>query len=158
MGKVPDSPCSIARSLGVLGERWTLLILREAWLGTDRFSQFREALGVAADVLSERLSTLVEHGVMKKVPYQEPGERARASYRLTPAGEELMVVLGALQQWGDEHLPRRDGPSLLRRTKDDGLPVHVAFVDDSGREIPNERVVLVRTAAYPATAASSPAG
>src|ERR1700749_1051209 len=104
MGKVPDSPCSIARSLGVLGERWTLLILREAWLGTDRFSQFREALGVAADVLSQRLSTLVEHGVMEKVPYQEPGERARASYRLTPAGEELMVVLGALQQWGDEHL------------------------------------------------------
>ena len=96
MGKVPDDPCAIARSLGVLGERWTFLILREASRGADRFSQFREALGVAPDVLAERLSTLVAYGVMEKVPYQEPGERARASYRLTPPGEELTVVLAAL--------------------------------------------------------------
>jgi DNA-binding HxlR family transcriptional regulator len=122
VGKVPDDPCAIARSLGVLGERWTLLILREASRGADRFSQFREALGVAPDVLAERLGTLVAYGVMEKVPYQEPGERARASYRLTPPGEELAVVLAALQQWGDEHLPWPDGPSILRRTKDRGQP------------------------------------
>jgi DNA-binding HxlR family transcriptional regulator len=91
MGRVPDDACAIARSLGVLGERWTFLILREASQGADRFSQFREALGVAPDVLAERLSTLVAYGVMEKVPYQEPGERARASYRLTPPGEELTV-------------------------------------------------------------------
>jgi DNA-binding HxlR family transcriptional regulator len=149
MGKVPDDPCAIARSLGVLGERWTFLILREASLGADRFSQFREALGVAPDVLAERLSTLVAYGVMEKVPYQEPGERARASYRLTPPGEELTVVLAALQQWGDEHLPWPEGPSTLRRTKDSDLPVHVGFVDDSGREISRENVAMVRRAADP---------
>ena len=99
MGKVPEDPCAIARTLGVLGERWTFLILREASRGADRFSQFREALGVAPDVLAERLGTLVAHGVMEKVPYREPGERARASYRLTPPGQELTVVLAALQQW-----------------------------------------------------------
>ena len=157
MGKVPDDPCAIARSLGVLGERWTFLILREASQGAGRFSQFREALGVAPDVLAERLSTLVEHGVMEKVPYQEPGERARASYRLTPPGEELTVVLAALQQWGDKHLPWPEGPSILRRTKDSGLPVHVGFVDDSGREIARENVAMVRTAAYPDAAAARPA-
>jgi DNA-binding HxlR family transcriptional regulator len=153
MGKVPDDPCAIARSLGVLGERWTFLILREASRGADRFSQFREALGVAPDVLAERLSTLVAYGVMEKVPYQEPGERARASYRLTPPGEELTVVLAALQQWGDEHLPWPEGPSILRRTKDSDQPVHVGFVDDSGREIPRENVAMVRTAADPNAAA-----
>ena len=61
VGRVPDDPCAIARSLGVLGERWTLLILREASQGAGRFSQFREALGVAPDVLAERVSTLVAY-------------------------------------------------------------------------------------------------
>jgi DNA-binding HxlR family transcriptional regulator len=157
MGKVPDDPCAIARSLGVLGERWTFLILREASRGAERFSQFREALGVAADVLAERLGTLVAYGVMEKVPYQEPGERARASYRLTPPGEELTVVLAALQQWGDEHLPWPEGPSILRRTKDSDQPVHVGFVDDSGREVPRENVAMVPAAADPHAAAAPPA-
>ena len=106
MPKIPDSSCSIARSLGVLGERWTLLILREAFLGANRFAEFRDRLAVAPDVLSDRLATLVEFGVLEREPYREPGARARLAYKLTPAGEELRVVLGALQQWGDLHLPR----------------------------------------------------
>ncbi|HEV2244316.1 MAG TPA: helix-turn-helix domain-containing protein, partial [Streptosporangiaceae bacterium] len=93
MPKVPDSRCSIARSLGVLGERWTFLILREAFLGANRFAEFRDRLAVAPDVLSDRLATLVEFGVMEREPYQEPGARARLAYKLTPAGEELRVVL-----------------------------------------------------------------
>jgi DNA-binding HxlR family transcriptional regulator len=96
--KVPESSCSIARSLGVLGERWTFLILREALTGATRFSQFRDALGIAPDVLTERLNTLVEYGVMTREPYQEAGSRSRFAYDLTPAGRELQVVLLALQQ------------------------------------------------------------
>jgi DNA-binding HxlR family transcriptional regulator len=72
MEKVPDSSCSIARSLGVLGERWTFLILREAFLGATRFAEFRDGLGVAPDVLSDRLATLVAYGVMEREPYREP--------------------------------------------------------------------------------------
>jgi DNA-binding HxlR family transcriptional regulator len=101
--------CSIARSLEVLGERWTFLVLREALSGATRFAQFREALGIAPDVLTDRLSTLVEYGVLAREPYQEPGRRSRFAYRLTTAGRELLVVLGALQQWGDEHLPQGPG-------------------------------------------------
>ena len=97
MASVPESSCSIARSLGVLGERWTFLILRDAFLGKTRFAEFRESLGVAPDVLSDRLATLVSHGVMEREPYQEPGARSRSGYRLTPAGRELHVVLSALQ-------------------------------------------------------------
>jgi DNA-binding HxlR family transcriptional regulator len=135
MPKIPDSRCSIARSLGVLGERWTFLILRESFLGANRFAEFRDRLAVAPDVLSDRLATLVEFGVMEREPYQEPGARARLAYKLTPAGEELRVVLSALQQWGDLHLPRPEGPSMLRRVRGTDRPVHVGFVDDRGREV-----------------------
>src|ERR1700712_3660084 len=100
--KTLDPNCSIARTVGVLGERWTFLILREALWGVTRFAQFRDALGIAPDVLTERLNTLVEYGVLTRSPYQEPGRRARFEYEVTTAGRELQVVLGALQQWGDE--------------------------------------------------------
>jgi DNA-binding HxlR family transcriptional regulator len=140
-----NSRCSIARSLTVLGERWTFLVLREAFLGTTRFADFRDHLGVAPDVLSDRLSTLVEAGVLEKRPYQEAGARARFSYHLTPTGEELRVVLGALQQWGDVHLPQRSGPSYLRRSANDDRPLHVAFVDDSGQAVPPDQVTFVKT-------------
>lgn len=149
VSKAPETSCSIARSLGVLGERWTFLILREAFSGLTRFAEFRDSLGIAPDILADRLATLVTYGVMEKVPYQEPGERARSAYVLTPAGRELIVVLAALQQWGDEHLPWPDGPSVLRRVRDSDRPVHVSFVDDSGREVPETDVAMIRTAAYP---------
>ena len=143
MGKVPDSACSIARSLGVLGERWTFLILREAFSGATKFAEFRDRLGVAPDVLSDRLSTLVEYGVMERVPYQEPGARPRFAYRLTPAGTDLRVVLSALQQWGDKYLPPEEGPSMLRRIRGTDLPVHVGYVDDQGNEIAQADVAMI---------------
>ena len=143
MGKDLDPTCSIARSLGVLGERWTFLILREAFLGATKFAEFRDRLGVAPDVLSDRLSTLVEYGVMEREPYQEPGARPRFAYRLTPAGTELRVVLSALQQWGDNYLPRPEGPSVLRRIRGTDLPVHVGYVDDQGDEIALADVAMI---------------
>ncbi|WP_163566891.1 winged helix-turn-helix transcriptional regulator [Fodinicola feengrottensis] len=130
-----DSACSIERTLGVLGERWTFLILREALAGTTRFAQFREALGVAPDVLTARLNTLVDYGVMAREPYQEPGSRPRDAYRLTDSGRELILVLAALQQWGDLHLPWPAGPSIQRRVRATGRPVQVGFVDENGREV-----------------------
>jgi DNA-binding HxlR family transcriptional regulator len=135
MAKIPNDSCAIARSLGVLGERWTLLILREAVAGSNRFSEFRSGLGVTPDVLTARLNMLVEHSVMERVPYREPGERVRFSYVLTDAGRELLVVLLALQQWGDKHLPWPDGPSILRHVEGTERPVHVGFIDDDGSEV-----------------------
>ena len=151
MATVPESTCSIARSLGVLGERWTLLILRDAMMGGTRFAQFRASLGIAPDVLSDRLATLVDYGVMEREPYQDPGARSRFEYRLTPAGRELQTLLAALQQWGDDHLPWPDGPSILRRVRGTDDPVHVGFVDRHGREVDPVDVDMVRTAAYPSS-------
>jgi DNA-binding HxlR family transcriptional regulator len=145
-----ETPCSIARTLEVVGERWTFLILREALDGVTRFAEFRDRLKIAPDVLSDRLTTLVGAGVLEKQPYREPGSRARFSYHLTPAGVDLRLALGALQQWGDAHRPREAGPTVVRRTVDEDRPVHIAFVDDTGAALAPDRVKFVRTAAYPA--------
>lgn len=137
-----EARCSIVRSLEVFGDRWSLLILREALNGATRFSEFRERLHVASDVLTQRLGVLVDGGVLDKRPYQEAGTRSRMAYHLTPAGRELMVVFGALQQWGDQYCPHPDGPLVRRGSRSSGRPLHVAFVDETGRETPLEDVDL----------------
>lgn len=96
-----DMECSVARSLEVIGEWWTLLIVRDAFLGVTRFDDFARRLGIARNVLTARLDTLVEHGVMVRVPYEE-GPRARYDYRLTDKGKALWPVITMLRQWGDE--------------------------------------------------------
>jgi DNA-binding HxlR family transcriptional regulator len=101
-----ESDCPIARRLGVLGERWTFLVLREAFSDATRFGEFQERLGVAPDVLTARRSTLVEFGVLTRDAYRGPGARSRDAYLLTPAGHELEAVLAALRQWGGRHVPR----------------------------------------------------
>ena len=122
--------CSIARTLEVLGERWTFLVVREAFRGRTKFAEFRDSLGIASDVLSARLRTLVDAGIMERRAYREPGSRERFSYHLTPAGSELLLVLGALQQWGDAHRPSGYGPAAVLKSRRDGGGARVAFVDD----------------------------
>jgi DNA-binding HxlR family transcriptional regulator len=151
MMEVMETPCSIARTLEVLGERWTFLVVREALAGTTRFADFRATLGVAPDILTNRLNTLVEAGVLERRPYQEEGKRTRHEYHMTPAGNDLRVILGALQQWGDEHRPYSKGPTILRRSPDD-RPLHVAYVNDEGHEVPLNEVHFIRTPAYPTPA------
>jgi len=138
-----DSSCPIARTVGVLGERWTLLIVRDALAGTTRFAEFRESLGIAADLLADRLSTLIEFGIMTKEPYQEPGSRTRYAYHLTDRGRELSLVLASIRQWGDVNLPWPDGPVVQRRARRTDRVVHVAFIDDHGYEVPAADVALV---------------
>lgn len=102
--------CSIARTLDVVGERWTLLILRDAFNGVRRFEDFAASLPVARNVLADRLSTLVEHGILRREQYEE--RPPRFQYRLTPKGFELYPVLMALLQWGDKHLAGPEGPPI----------------------------------------------
>jgi DNA-binding HxlR family transcriptional regulator len=117
-----DQVCSIARTLEVLGERWTLLIVRDALLGLHRFDQFQESLGVARNVLTERLRRLVEAGVMERVPYQQRPERYR--YQLTAIGHELAVPVIGLMHWGDRHLAGPAGPPRVTHHKDCGGKIH----------------------------------
>ena len=107
--------CSVARSLAVVGERWSLLIVREALDGARRFGEFRARLGIASNLLSARLETLVAAGVMRRVPYQDPGDRQRFEYELTDQGLDLRPTLVALLEWGDKYLADPKGPSVIVR-------------------------------------------
>ena len=102
--------CSVARTLSVVGERWTMLIIRDAFLGTRRFDQFQSNLGITRHRLSERLGKLVDHGVLVKVPYQE--RPLRHEYRLTRKGLGLYPVLMSLARWGDEWMDKGEGAPL----------------------------------------------
>jgi DNA-binding HxlR family transcriptional regulator len=107
----PDQVCSIARSLEVIGERWTLLILRDAMLGLTRFEEFQESLGIASNVLTNRLKLLCDEQVLERVP--DPDRPGRPKYVLTGKGRELGPPLIMLMKWGDRHYPTPNGPPRL---------------------------------------------
>lgn len=144
-----NARCSIARSLEVLGEKWTLLILREAFRDVTRFSGFRDNLGIARDVLADRLGTLVEFGVLEKRAYRDANARERDEYVLTDAGLALRPVLAAITQWGDVHRATEGGPTARFVRAGTSHPVRIAFVDEAGRIVPSADVVSEFTpAAY----------
>jgi DNA-binding HxlR family transcriptional regulator len=135
------SRCSVAGTLGVVGEKWSLLVLREAFFGIRRFADFQRILGAPKAVLSDRLATLVEQGVLDRVPYQAEGERQRHEYRLTAKGRDLYPTLVALMQWGDTYLS--DGPPPLElRHRDCGAPVHLELTCGAGHTLSGPREVL----------------
>ncbi len=101
--------CSVAQCLEVVGEWWTLLIVRDAFLGVTRFDEFQKRLGISRNVLDQRLARLVQGGVVAKVPYSE--HPPRFDYRLTERGRDLWPVIDAMRQWGDKHAAP-DGPPL----------------------------------------------
>lgn len=105
-----DMPCSVARSLDLIGEWWTLLIVREAFFGTRHFGEFQKRLGIAPNVLTQRLGRLVEGGVLAVTASSQNGRVLE--YRLTDKGKDLFPVIIALLQWGDKHESHPDGPPL----------------------------------------------
>lgn len=106
--QLSDLHCSVARSLDVIGERWTMLVLRDAFNGLTKFDEFAQSLPIARNILAARLKTLVEHGVLDRVPYQE--RPPRYEYRLTAKGADLYPVLIGLFNWGDAYLAGEEGP------------------------------------------------
>ena len=137
--------CSVARTLEIVGDRWTWLIVRDAFLGIGRFAEFRESLGVAPNVLGERLNRLVDEGIFERVRYSEHPERYE--YRLTPKGSDLFVGLNALRQWGDRHLCAE--PMRLLRRKSDGTPVVAALVAEGAPVLGNDEIELVPGPGFP---------
>jgi len=124
--------CSIAGALEIVGERWTLLIVRDAFLGLRRFDEFHESLGIARNVLTDRLSKLVEAGILERKPY---GKRTdRVDYRLTAKGLDLHVALVGLRQWGDKYLC--DKPPTLARRKSDKKRLVAALVPAGTETVP----------------------
>jgi len=126
--------CSLSRALAVVGDRWTLLVLREAFLRVRRFEDFQARLGIARRVLAARLKHLVEEGVLRKEAYQQ--RPVRHEYRLTEKGLGLYHALIALVHWGDEHYAGRRGPPVLHRHLTCGHDFRVvASCSECGEEV-----------------------
>ena len=140
--------CSIARALEVVGERWTLLIVRDAVAGRRRFDEFQQSLGISRNILTERLGRLVEEGIFERVRYQDHPERYE--YRLTPKGRDLDLALQGLRQWGDTYLSER--PPALLRTKADKRPVVAALIPEGQAHLHADEVELVPGPGRPSSA------
>jgi DNA-binding HxlR family transcriptional regulator len=139
-----DEPrCQVVRTLSVVGEKWSLLIVRNALRGQTRFSEFRENLGIPSDILTARLGSLVAGGVLEKRAYREQGSRERFSYHLTEAGRALNLVIAAMMQWGDEYIPSPLGQASIAVDAESRNPVEVEFVNQTGGAVSSNRIAFV---------------
>lgn len=116
--ELADQPCSFSRTLSVIGDRWTLMILRDCFMKVRRFEDFHDRLGIGRPILTERLRKLVDHFVLTKVAYQE--NPTRYEYRLTQKGLDLYPVVMSIVHWGDIHMADRNGRPLLHEHLDCG--------------------------------------
>ena len=133
--------CTIGAAVGIIGERPTFLLLREAFSGVRRFDDMQRRTGMPRQVLSDRLARLVTEGLLRKVPYRESGQRRRYEYRLTQKGLDLYPVLVALMQWGDRYAAGPAGPQVLLRHRDCGEPVQVQLSCRAGHVLDSARDV-----------------
>jgi len=127
-----DWPCSIARTVDLLGDWWTPLVLREAFYGVRRFDGFEQGLGIGRNVLTQRLGRLVEEGILARTPYQE--RPPRYEYTLTEKGRDLFGVLAVINAWGDRWVVRVDGPPVVLHHATCDHDTHAAVVCEHCRE------------------------
>jgi DNA-binding HxlR family transcriptional regulator len=135
--------CSIARTLELIGEKWTMLVLREAFNRVRRFDDMQRRIGAPRQVLSQRLGRLVSAGILTRVPYREPGQRTRYEYRLTGAGRDLYPVLVALMHWGDKHRPTAEGPAMELSHRGCGEPIGLQIRCAADHRVDSPRDVAV---------------
>jgi DNA-binding HxlR family transcriptional regulator len=138
---VPRDQCPMALAAGLLGDHWTLLILREAFYGVQRYDDMRADLDAPRSMLSDRLARLVEAGILERRAYREAGDRERHAYGLTQSGRALALTLSAMTQWGEAHILGRLAPvALVDRLT--GGPLRVALVDETGAPVDPARARL----------------
>jgi len=144
-----DSSCSVARALNQVGDWWSLLVVLHAMYGTRRFVDFQQELGIAKNILCDRLARLVDNGVLKKVDVGEHG--SRFEYRLTEKGRDLFPVVVALRQWGNKWNPAPDDASLDLRDRATGQPIQTVRVQNAEGEPITVRDVFASALPVPGT-------
>ena len=133
--------CTIGAAIGMIGEKWTFLVLREAFNGVRRFGDMQRRIQAPRQILSDRLSHLVEEGLLRRVPYQENGQRTRHEYRLTDKAVDLYPVMVALMQWGDKHAAGPAGPAARLTHRDCGEPVRLELTCAHGHPVGSAREI-----------------
>ncbi len=141
---VPPDQCNLWKAFGLIGDRWTLVILRSALYGVRRFDDFQLELEIPRSVLSHRLAGLVELGIMERRDYREDGQRARIEYPLTEMGRALGLPFMAMTEWSD-HWIGKDTSPLTLRSKTTGQRLRVAMVDEAGKPARKDDVEQVIT-------------
>jgi DNA-binding HxlR family transcriptional regulator len=133
--------CTIGAAVGILGEKWTFMVLREAFSGVRRFDDMHRRTQAPRQILSDRLARLVRQGLLRKVPYQDHGQRTRFEYRLTDKGLDLYPVLVALMEWGERYAAGPAGPQALLTHRDCGQPVRLQLTCAQGHTVNSAREV-----------------
>ena len=158
---VPPCDCNLSKSFELIGDRWTLLILRSALYGVRRFDDFQSELDVPRSVLSNRLAGLVETGIMDRREYREDGQRARTEYPLTKMGKALGLPFIAMTEWGDRWLGEGLPPPMTLKSKSSGQKLKVMLVDERGKAVREgdiETVVAARSSKKSDKREQRPAG
>lgn len=136
--------CSLAKTMEVVHTRSAMLVLREAFYGATRFDEFTERTGLSEPITSARLRELVQAGLLRREPYQEPGARTRQLYRLTEMGAELLPALVALMQWGDRWLQPDGRAPIELHHEDCGGRVHAELHCDHGHRVGADELAAAR--------------
>jgi len=136
--------CTVGRTMAILGERWTFVVLREVFNGIRRFDDIQAHSGIPRQVLTNRLAVLVEHGILRKEPYRPPGGRSRHEYRLTSKGLDLYPVLVAVAAWGDRYVADPEGPPVAFAHRDCGEAAHLVVECAAGHRVEDMRDVVPR--------------
>jgi DNA-binding HxlR family transcriptional regulator len=132
--------CSIGAAVAIIGEKWTFLVLREVFNGIRRFADMQRRTQAPRQILSDRLSRLVREGLLRRVPYQEQGQRSRHEYRLTEKGLDLYPIIAALMEWGDRYAAP-GGPPVTLTHRDCGQPVRLQLTCAHGHSLASAREV-----------------
>jgi DNA-binding HxlR family transcriptional regulator len=155
---VPLEPCPVGSALGLFGDRWSILIIRDVMNGVRRFDELVDRLGVSRATLSDRLGRLVDAGLIEPSDYTDSRGRVRAEYRLTPKGWDLRFVLIALREWGDRHVMGAGREPLRLVERESGHDVRLALVDaESDAVVDPRRVQLIPGPGFPTRDAASSA-
>lgn len=136
--------CTIQRAVEQIGDRWSLIVIREVFQGVRRFDDLRVRTAIPRQVLTSRLNRLVDGGILRREPYREPGQRSRWEYRLTQKGLDLYPVLIALQAWGNQYLGDAEGPPIVFEHRDCGGDVELVLRCGEGHDVGRTRDVVGR--------------
>lgn len=142
--EIDRSICPIMKSVQEIGDKWILMIIREAFLGCQKFDEFQQNLNISKSVLTTKLQKMLELGLFEKIPYQNENQRKRYKYKFTQKGKDLSTIILALLEWGNHHLVQEDEPTIKAIDKNTQETIQLSLVNPKGGLIDRKNISLVK--------------